>query len=475
MPKALWTVGEMVKAVRGKSALPSGTPVSGVSIDSRSLAPGEAFIALRGLNRDGHLFVEAALAQSASCALVEQAFKAPRGEKRLIRVADTLQALNDLGIAGRVRAKDTVVIAVTGSVGKTGTKEALKLALMASGSAHVSLKSHNNHWGVPLSLANMREDTSFGVFEAGMNHAGELSELTKLIKPHIAIITTVAPVHLGFFRSVEAIADAKAEILEGLVTGGTAILNRDNPYFARLRRHTLQRKARIVSFGEASGADARALSIELGPESSNVKADILGETVIYHIGAPGIHLVQNSLAVLAAVKLADADLRAAARALAGWHAQTGRGERIVIGGKGGRVAIIDESYNANPASMRAALATLGLTPRDEYKRRVAVLGDMLELGGLGPKLHLELAELIDAADVDIVYACGEMMRELFDALPAKRRGAYAKTSEQLVPLLTKGVGAGDVVMVKGSFGSCMARLVVALQRHFQTPSTAAQA
>jgi UDP-N-acetylmuramoyl-tripeptide--D-alanyl-D-alanine ligase len=465
----------MLKAVRGKSALPSGTPVSGVSIDSRSLAPGEAFIALRGLNRDGHLFVEAALAQRASCALVEQEFKAPRGEKRLIRVADTLQALNDLGIAGRVRAKDTVVIAVTGSVGKTGTKEALKLALMASGSAHVSLKSLNNHWGVPLSLANMREDTSFGVFEAGMNHAGELSELTKLIKPHIAIITTVAPVHLGFFRSVEAIADAKAEILEGLVTGGTAILNRDNPYFARLRRHTLQRKARIVSFGEASGADARALSIELGPESSNVKADILGETVIYHIGAPGIHLVQNSLAVLAAVKLADADLRAAARALTGWHAQTGRGERIVIGGKGGRVAIIDESYNANPASMRAALATLGLTPRDEYKRRVAVLGDMLELGGLGPKLHLELAEVIDAADVDIVYACGEMMRELFDALPAKRRGAYAKTSEQLVPLLTKGVGAGDMVMIKGSFGSRMAPLVVALQRHFQMPSTAAQA
>ena len=227
------------------------------------------------------------------------------------------------------------MIAVTGSVGKTGTKEALKLALTPSGPVHVSLKSHNNHWGVPLSLANMRQDTSFGVFEAGMNHAGELSELTQLIRPHIAIITTVAPVHLGFFRSVEAIADAKAEILEGLVPGGAAILNRDNPYFERLRRHALQRKAKVVSFGESRGAGrkvverrARAMRV------SEVKADILGETVSYRIGAPGIHLVQNSLAVLAAVKLASADLKAGARcALPAGARRLGRGERIVIGGK----------------------------------------------------------------------------------------------------------------------------------------------
>jgi UDP-N-acetylmuramoyl-tripeptide--D-alanyl-D-alanine ligase len=361
-----------------------------------------------------------------------------------------------------------VVIAVTGSVGKTGTKEALKLALAPSGPVHVSSKSYNNHWGVPLSLANMRETTRFGVFEAGMNHAGELSDLTKLIRPHIAIITTVAPVHLGFFRSVEAIADAKAEILEGLVPGGAAILNRDNAYYERLRRHALQRKARIVGFGQMPGAEARALSVELGPDGSDVKADIMGEIISYRVGASGAHLVQNSLAVLAAAKLAGADLKAAARALAGWRAQTGRGARIVIGGKQGRVAIIDESYNANPASMRAALATLGLTPRSEFKRRVAVLGDMLELGGLGPKLHQELAEDIDKAGVDIVFACGEMMRGLYEALPPARRGAYAKTSDQLVPLLTSGVGAGDVVMIKGSLGSRMAPLVEALQSHFDT-------
>jgi UDP-N-acetylmuramoyl-tripeptide--D-alanyl-D-alanine ligase len=432
------------------------------------LAPDEAFLALRGANRDGHAFATAALAQGASCALVEQGYQGPRGEVRLLRVADALAALNDLGAAARGRAADAVVIAVTGSVGKTGTKEALKLALAPSGPVHVSSKSYNNHWGVPLSLANMRETTRFGVFEAGMNHAGELSDLTKLIRPHIAIITTVAPVHLGFFRSVEAIADAKAEILEGLVPGGAAILNRDNAYYERLRRHALQRKARIVGFGQMPGAEARALSVELGPDGSDVKADIMGEIISYRIGASGAHLVQNSLAVLAAAKLAGADLKAAARALAGWRAQTGRGARIVIGGKQGRVAIIDESYNANPASMRAALATLGLTPRSEFKRRVAVLGDMLELGGLGPKLHQELAEDIDKAGVDIVFACGEMMRGLYEALPPARRGAYAKTSDQLVPLLTSGVGAGDVVMIKGSLGSRMAPLVEALQSHFDT-------
>jgi UDP-N-acetylmuramoyl-tripeptide--D-alanyl-D-alanine ligase len=472
--KPLWTIGEMLKALRGKSSAPLGTPVSGVSIDSRSLAPDEAFLALHGANRDGHAFVAGALAQGASCAIVEQSFKATRGEGRLLRVADTLQALNGLGAAARARATDAVVIAVTGSVGKTGTKEALKLAFAPSGSVHVSFKSYNNHWGVPLSLANMHETARFGVFEAGMNHAGELSALTRLIRPHIAIITTVAPVHLGFFRSVEAIADAKAEILEGLVPGGAAILSRDNSYYERLRRHALQRKAKIIGFGETPGAEARVLTAELRSDGSDVKADIMGETVSYHIGAPGAHLVQNSLAVLSAAKLARADLKAAARALAGWRAQTGRGARIVIGGEHGRIALIDESYNANPASMRAALATLGLTPRSEFKRRVAVLGDMLELGGLGPKFHQELAEDIVGAGVDIVFACGEMMRGLYEALPPGRRGAYAKTAEQLQPMLTSGVGPGDVVMIKGSLGSRMAPLVEALQRYFGTAGAPAQ-
>jgi UDP-N-acetylmuramoyl-tripeptide--D-alanyl-D-alanine ligase len=312
----------------------------------------------------------------------------------------------------------------------------------------------------------MPKDVRFGVFEIGMNHAGEIDVLTRLVRPQIAIITTVAPVHLGFFRSVEDIADAKAEIFHGLEPAGTAIINRDNPLYERLKRHAQQHGARIVSFGETEGADVRVLAIELKPDGSEVRADILGEVVSYRLGAPGRHVVQNSLAVLAAVKLAHADLGAAARALADLRAQAGRGGRTLFPGRGGNIAIIDESYNANPASMRAALATLGLTPRYEFKRRVAVLGDMLELGTQGAKLHQELAEVVDGAGVDVVFACGELMGSLYQALPAGRRGAYAKTAEDLQPLLTAGVGPGDVIMVKGSLGSRMGPLVEALKRRF---------
>ena len=469
MAESLWTLGEIVAATGGSSLGAAGAPVTGLSIDSRSLAKVEGFIAIRGPNRDGHAFVTAALEQGAACAVVDRGF--PTGdEERLVRVGDTLKALNALGRAGRARAHDTVVIAVTGSVGKTGTKEALKLTLGPSGSVHASVKSFNNHWGVPLSLANMPEDTCFGVFEAGMNHAGEIDALTRLIRPHIAIITTVAPVHLGFFRSVEEIADAKAEIFRGLERRGTAVINRDSPYFERLKSHALQAGAKVVGFGEADGAEARLLDVELHPNASSVRANILGTPVDYRLGAAGRHLVQNSIAVLAAVKIAGADLELAASALAGLHAQAGRGARTLLGSQDRRIAIIDESYNANPASMRAALATLGLNPRSEFGRRVAVLGDMLELGPEGQKLHEGLADCIDEAGVDVVFACGELMGSLYQALPANRRGAYAKTSEELAPQLVEAVAPGDVIMIKGSLGSRMGPLVEALKRRFGVES-----
>jgi len=303
LAESLWTLGEIVDATGGSSLGAVGAPVTGLSIDSRSLAKGEGFTAIRGPNRDGHAFVTAALEQGAACAIVDRDF--PTGdEERLVRVGDTLEALNALGRAGRARARDTVVIAVTGSVGKTGTKGALRLSLAASGSVHASVKSFNNHWGVPLSLANMPQDTRFGVFEAGMNHAGEIDVLTRLIRPHIAIITTVAPVHLGFFRAVEEIADAKAEIFRGLELRGTAVINRDSPYYERLKGHALKAGAKVVGFGEADGAEARLLGVELHPDASSVRANILGTPVNYRLGAPGRHLVQNSLAVLAAVKIA---------------------------------------------------------------------------------------------------------------------------------------------------------------------------
>jgi UDP-N-acetylmuramoyl-tripeptide--D-alanyl-D-alanine ligase len=468
----LWTLGEILAATRGASLGAVGAPVGGFSIDTRNLGRGEGFVAIRGPNRDGHAFVAAALGQGAACAMVDGTFP-PGDEERLVRVGDTLEALNDLGRAARARARDTTVIAVTGSAGKTGTKEALKLALQPSGSVHASAKSFNNHWGVPLSLANMPKAVRFGVFEIGMNHAGEIETLTRLAKPHIAIVTTVAPVHLGFFRSVEEIADAKAEIFRGLEPGGTAIINHDNPYYERLKVHAVEHGAKIVSFGEAPHAEVRLLGVELRPDGSDVTADILGETIRYRLGAPGRHLVQNSLAVLAAVKCAGADLALAAAALSGLHAQAGRGARTLIDAEGGRMVIIDESYNANPASMRAALATLGLTPRQEFGRRVAVLGDMLELGPEGVKLHQDLAEFIDGAGVDVVFACGELMNSLFEALPASRRGAYAKTAEELAPKLLGAVGPGDAIMVKGSLGSRMAPLVEALKRRFGAATVSA--
>jgi UDP-N-acetylmuramoyl-tripeptide--D-alanyl-D-alanine ligase len=470
LAEPLWTLGEIVAATNGACLGAPGTAVSGFSIDSRTLAPGEGFVAIRGPNRDGHAFVAAALDQGAACAIVDKDFP-PGDEERLVRVGDTLEALNDLGRASRARAKQTVAIAVTGSAGKTGTKEALRLALAPSGPVHASAKSFNNHWGVPLSLANMPKTTRFGVFEIGMNHPGEIAALVPLVKPQIAIVTTVAPVHLGFFRSVEEIADAKAEIFGGLEPGGAAIINRDNPYFARLKARALAHGAKVVGFGEAERAEARLEHVELLAEGSNVAAELFGEPVTYRLGAPGRHVVQNSLAVLAAVKLAGADLARAADALAGLHAGAGRGARILV--DGGRMAIIDESYNANPASMRAALATLGLTPRHEFKRRVAVLGDMLELGPEGPKLHRELADEVDGAGVDVVFACGELMRGLFETLPASRRGAYAKTAEELAPKLVGAVGPGDAIMIKGSLGSRMAPLVEALKRRFGAETASA--
>ena len=465
MTDLLWTLGEIVSATRGHCLGSRQAPVTGFSIDTRNLGRGEGFVAIRGPNRDGHAFVGAALDQGAACAIVDNGFP-PGDEERLVRVGETLAALNNLGRAARARAAGTKVIAVTGSAGKTGTKEALRLALAPSGSVHASAKSFNNHWGVPLSLANMPRTVRFGVFEIGMNHAGEIDALTRLVRPHIAIVTTVAPVHLGFFRSVEEIADAKAEIFRGLEPGGVAIINRDNPHYERLRAHALEHGAKVVGFGDASGAEARLLAVELYSDGSKITAHILGETLSYRLGTPGRHLVQNSLAVLAAVKSAGADLALAARALAALQAQAGRGARTLIDAKGGRLAIIDESYNANPASMQAALATLGLTPRSEFSRRVAVLGDMLELGPEGPRLHQELAEFIDGARVDVVFACGELMGSLYEALPESRQGAYAKTAEELQPKLLRAVGPGDAIMVKGSLGSRMGPLVEALKRRF---------
>jgi UDP-N-acetylmuramoyl-tripeptide--D-alanyl-D-alanine ligase len=461
----LWTLDAMAAAMEAERAGALPREVPGLSIDTRTLEPGEAFFAIQGETRDGHDFVGAALKFGAGLAVVAADKRAamPKDAPLLV-VPDVLAALNDLARASRARSKAKVV-AVTGSVGKTGTKEALRLVLGRQGETHASAASYNNHWGVPLSLALMPQSARFGVFEIGMNHAGEITPLTQLVRPHVAIVTTIAPVHLEFFGTLDAIADAKGEIFSGVEPGGAAVINADTAQFGRLRAAALAAGiVRIVSFGAREDADARAVKFSLQAEVSTVQARILRADVTYKLGAPGRHMVDNSLGVLAAVSLLGADLALAALALAQLKAPAGRGERITLDVPGGAVLLIDESYNANPTSMRAALALLGQAPMQGLGRRIAVLGDMLELGPEGAALHAALSDAVLANTIDLVYCAGPLMKSLWEALPSERRGGYAEDSAALEGDVLGAIAAGDAVMVKGSLGSRMGRIVKALQR-----------
>ena len=464
--RPLWSVAAMAHAMRAERVglLPSS--IAGISIDSRTIGPREAFFAIAGEHRDGHDFVDAALAAGAGLAVVSAGQSSRFSDAPLLIVPDVLAALCDLAGAARARMQGKV-IAVTGSVGKTGTKEALRLALAADRETHASTASYNNHWGVPLSLARCPVTARFAVFEIGMNHAGEIEPLARLVRPHVAIITAVEPVHLEFFASVEAIADAKAEIFRGLGADGAAVINRDNPHYARLRRHAQNAGVgRIVSFGEHAKADARLVACSLHPDCSTVRARILGTDLAYKLGAPGRHIVLNSLAVLAAASLAGADLALAALALAGLRPAGGRGARIMLQTREGSALLIDESYNANPASMRAALALLGQADSGSRGRRIAVLGDMLELGAHGSDMHRQLLEPVLAGGIDLVFCCGPLMRALWEALPSERRCGYAESAALLEPQVLTAVHSGDVVMVKGSLGSRLGPIVRALERHY---------
>ena len=463
---ALWTLSDMAAAMRADQSGALPDTVNGISIDSRSLTPGDAFFALTDA-RDGHDFVDGALKAGAGVAVVARARRAMfAADAPLLLVDDVLDALRDLARASRART-DAKIIAVTGSVGKTGTKEALRLALSAEGETHASAASYNNHWGVPLSLARCPADVKYAVFEIGMNHAGEITPLVALVRPHVAIVTTVEPVHLEYFGTVEKIADAKAEIFTGLTPGGAAVVNRDNHHYERLvAAAKAAGVAPIVSFGEHAEAKARLIRCALKPDSSCVHADILGQDVTYKLGAPGRHLVMNSLAVLAAVQLSGADLALAALALQQLRAPVGRGARMTLTVSGGSALLIDESYNANPASMAAAIALLGQAEIGAQGRRIAVLGDMLELGGEGETLHAAIAKAIETAGIDLVYCSGPLMHSLWQALPSSRRGGYAGTAAQLEPVVLSGIRAGDAVMIKGSFGSKMGPIVKALERKY---------
>ncbi len=473
---ALWTSQAMLEEMRASpnGALPE--PITGLSIDSRTIKPGEAYFAIKGDAHDGHDFVDAALRAGAALAVVAATQREKfAADAPLLVVDDVLDALRELARASRARL-NAHVIAVTGSVGKTSTKEALRTVLSGQGETHASVASFNNHWGVPLSLARCPATTRFAIFEIGMNHAGEIEPLVKLVRPHVTIITTVEPVHLEFFDGIEAIADAKAEIFAGIEPGGAAVLNRDNSQFARLSANAKGRGiSRIVSFGADERSDARLLDLSLQATTSAVHANILGSDVTYKLGMPGRHMAMNSLAVLTAASLAGADLAIAALALSKIAPAAGRGVRRVLDVGTGEATLIDESYNANPASMRAALNVLGQAAVGPRGRRIAVLGDMLELGPTGSALHESLAEAVAANRIDLVYCCGSLMRNLWDALSAGKRGGYAGSSASLEAQVVSAIRAGDAIMVKGSLGSKMKTIVDALEKRFADKSAAGEA
>lgn len=461
---SLWSAAEAAAATSGKTT--GLWSANGVSIDSRTLEPGDLYIALQGNTKDGHEFVADALKRGAAAALVSRRPRDVSPNAPLLYVDNTQTALEGLGRAARARSQARIV-AVTGSAGKTTTKEMLRLILARTGSVSASVSSFNNHWGVPLSLSRMSRAAAYGVFELGMNHAGEIRSLVSQVRPHVAVITTIAPAHLEYFGTVEAIADAKAEIFEGIEQGGAAILPVANPQFERLkaRARTLN-VARILSFGASAGAEAKLLSIEPNGEGQSVIAEILGTRLGFAIGAAGGHIAMNAVAALLAARELGADIVAGAAALADFAALKGRGARLFAGG----IEIIDESYNANPASMTAALDLLGRAEPRGSGRRIAVLGDMLELGGRAEELHRALAADVAAARTDLVFLSGPTMKSLWTALPASSRGAYAEKSSELAPELMHSLRTGDVVLVKGSFGSRMSVIIDALRARDTAPA-----
>jgi UDP-N-acetylmuramoyl-tripeptide--D-alanyl-D-alanine ligase len=452
---ALWTGREIAEATGG--SLHGDFEATGVAFDSREIGPGDLFVAMKGEATDGHLFVDKAFASGAAGALVSEAIAHPH-----VRVADTAAALNALGSASRARSQARIV-GVTGSVGKTGTKEALYAALdrAAPGRAHRSVKSYNNHTGVPLSLARMDRDARFGVFEMGMNHKGELAALTRLVRPHVAIVTAIAPAHREFFATEEEIADAKAEIFQGLEPGGTAIVPYDSPHRDRLAAAAKAHEARVLSFGLGEGADVHASYVVRGPRGgSMVTATLPGAQLSYTISQPGAHWVANSLAVLAAVQAVGGDLALAGLALAELGGLKGRGERHRIPVDGGEALLIDESYNANPASMAATLQVLG--EEKVAGRRIAVLGTMRELGPESGGFHAALAAPLEAAHVDYAILVGDEMEALAKALGGAVEMAHVADAAAALPLARAAIGPGDAMLIKGSNSIGLAALVEAL-------------
>jgi UDP-N-acetylmuramoyl-tripeptide--D-alanyl-D-alanine ligase len=459
----LWTAEELVEATGG--AVSERFAADGVSIDTRSLQPGDLFVALIGEGRDGHAFAADALAKGAAGAMVHQDV----GAGPILRVDDTLGALLRLGAFARARFTGDRVAAITGSVGKTTSKEMLRSALAVFGKTHAAVASYNNHWGVPLTLARMPRDAQYCVAEIGMNHPGEIAPLSRLVRPHVALITTISSAHIGYMGSIEAIADEKSAIAAGLEPNGIAVLPLDSEQCPRLKFGV--GTARILTFGMDPAADVRLLDLNPDADGSVVSADIAGRQVTFRVAAPGRHMAMNAVAVLATVVAMGLDPVAALPGLESFSPLAGRGLRRTVPVPGGSILLLDESYNANGASMRAALDVLRLQPA---RRRIAVLGDMLELGDIAEAEHAGLAEAL-ISSADLLFACGPSMRHLFNAVPAAKRAAHAANSQELAPIVAAAIAAGDAVLVKGSLGSGMKHVVQAIDAATSTTNRGAAA
>jgi UDP-N-acetylmuramoyl-tripeptide--D-alanyl-D-alanine ligase len=464
----LWNAADAETATGGRST--RDWRATGVSIDSRTLNPGDLFVALKAA-RDGHDFVGTALARGAAAAMVSRKPDGLPANSALLMVDDVERALSALARASRARIMGRVA-AVTGSVGKTTTKEMLRAALGAQGATHGAEGSLNNQWGVPLSLARMPRTTRYAVFEIGMNHAGEIEPLTRLVRPDVAVVTAIEPVHTEHFASLEAVAEAKAEIFAGLAPGeGTAVINGDTPFFDLLSRRASERGVkRILSFGTKEGAWARLVSAT--PTADGRSLDVAGllggQPVSLRLSVPGRHWALNALAALAAVSAMGGDVARAALALTQIQAPEGRGRRHDVATDDGYFVLLDESYNASPAAMRAAFAAAGAVPVGPGGRRIAVLGDMLELGVEAERLHADLSGALQGARFDVVLTAGPLMGALHRALPTSMQGNRAAGSEELVAPMRELVRPGDVVVVKGSHGMRMDRIVTALLADAQT-------
>ena len=466
----LWTAQEAKAATEGQLNGPDWQ-ATGVSIDTRSLEPGDLFVALTAA-RDGHDFVAQALAKGAAAALVSRVPEGVDTDAPLLIVDDVQTGLEALGIAGRART-DARVVAVTGSVGKTSTKEMLAHVLSDQGRTHASVASYNNHWGVPLTLARMPADTEFAVIEIGMNHPGEIAPLARMARPHVAMVTTVAPAHLEAFESIEGIAHEKASIVDGLEPRGVAVLNGDVDTSGILQARARDRMAKIITFGTDPQCHHRALSIEIGDQSTVASARAWRTPMLYKIAAPGRHFAINALGVLAVIHALKADRGRALISLTTWQPGSGRGQRVRLMLDKAQpehwFELIDDAYNANPASMAASLDVLAATEKarggrqNARGRRIAILGDMKELGPDEAAMHAELAELEAMQSIDLVHCVGPLMRSLYDALPENKRGVWRKTAPEMKKKLRQRLAVGDVVLVKGSLSTDLGVVVDAIR------------